>query len=166
MDKFLLILGVLGVVLSGCSDNRNLKLATTTSTENSELLDHLIPVFTNETGITVKVIAVGTGKAIKLGENGDVDVILVHAREAEDKFVKDGFGVNRKDVMHNDFILIGRPEDAAGIKKAKTVVEALHLIAQKEANFFSRGDDSANAQRSSGGRSLGSSRNRACRKMV
>ena len=126
----------------GCSQKTNLKIATTTSTENSGLLDHLLPVFTEETGIAVEVIAVGTGKAIKLGENGDVDAILVHARAAEDKFLADGFGVNRKDVMHNDFVIIGKSEDVARIKKAKSAAEALQLISQKEADFISRGDNS------------------------
>lgn len=133
---------LLGLILSACSERKPIRLATTTSTENSGLLDNLLPVFTEETGIEVEVIAVGTGKAIKHGENGDVDAILVHARAAEDKFVKDGFGVNRQDVMHNDFVIIGAAEDKAEVKVAKTAAEALRLIAENKADFISRGDDS------------------------
>ena len=142
MKNLLLFIFVLILIFSGCSQKTALRLATTTSTENSGLLDELLPAFTEETGIDVNVIAVGTGKAIKLGENGDIDVILVHARTAEDKFVNSGFGVNRRDVMHNDFVIIGAKEDKAGIKEAKTAVEALKLIAEKQIEFISRGDNS------------------------
>ncbi|MBC8385120.1 MAG: extracellular solute-binding protein [Candidatus Cloacimonetes bacterium] len=142
MKKLLIILAIFGLLVSACGEKQALRLATTTSTENSGLLDNLLPVFTQETGIKVEVIAVGTGKAIKLGENGDVDAILVHARAAEDKFVSDGFGVNRRDVMHNDFIIIGVVEDKAGIKEAKTAAEAMKLIAENKSDFISRGDDS------------------------
>jgi tungstate transport system substrate-binding protein len=142
LKKILVALVLLGLILSACSERKPIRLATTTSTENSGLLDNLLPVFTEETGIEVEVIAVGTGKAIKHGENGDVDAILVHARAAEDKFVKDGFGVNRQDVMHNDFVIIGAAEDKAEVKVAKTAAEALRLIAENKADFISRGDDS------------------------
>jgi len=142
LKKIILFLITLLIFLAACSPKNTLKLATTTSTENSGLLDYLLPVFTEETGIVVEVIAVGTGKAIKLGENGDVDVILVHARSAEDKFVSSGFGVNRRDVMHNDFVIIGNPEDVAGIKEAKNAADALLKISEKEVDFISRGDDS------------------------
>ena len=88
------------------------------------------------------VIAVGTGKALKLGANGDVDVVFVHARKAEDKFVADGNGVDRRDVMHNDFVVVGPKGDPAGLKKAKTAVDAFKLLAEGKAEFISRGDDS------------------------
>jgi len=117
-------------------------LATTTSTENSGLLAYLLPLFEKDSGIRVDVIAVGTGKALKLGENGDVDVVLVHARGLEDKFVADGFGVNRRDVMYNDFIIIGDKKDPAKIKKSKNVMEAFKLIYDNSANFISRADNS------------------------
>ena len=121
---------------------KSIKLATTTSTDNSGLLAELLPPFTREYGIEVEVIAVGTGKAMKHGENGDVDVILVHARQAEDKFVAEGYGVNRRGVMHNDFIIVGPGTDPAGIRGLKDAVEALRRIAGTESPFVSRGDDS------------------------
>jgi tungstate transport system substrate-binding protein len=118
-----------------------LRMATTTSTEDSGLLYVLLPLFEKDFGVKVDVIAVGTGKALKLGENGDVDVVLVHAREAEDAFVKSGFGVNRRDVMYNDFIIIGPPEDPAAIKEVDAV-DAFRKIAEKKHPFTSRGDES------------------------
>ncbi len=122
----------------------NLKLATTTSTENSGLLGVLLPAFEERYNIKVDVIAVGTGAAIQLGENGDVDVVLVHARAAEDKMVEEGYGVNRRDVMHNDFIIVGPPDDPAGIKGEKDAALALTKIAnsEKQVFFVSRGDKS------------------------
>jgi tungstate transport system substrate-binding protein len=119
-----------------------LKLSTTTSTENSGLLDVLIPPFEKQFNVKVDVISVGSGKAVKLGENGDTDVVLVHERDLEDKFVADGYGVNRRDVMHNDFVIIGPNTDPAGISKAKTAAEAFKLIAHKRTPFVSRGDQS------------------------
>ncbi len=149
---------VLVVLAGACSDSskpvakpaggepekqaESIKLATTTSTDNSGLLAALLPAFKEEEDIEVKVIAVGTGAAIKLGENGDVDVILVHARAAEDKFVADGFGVNRRDVMHNDFVIIGPEEDPAGIKGMSDAAEALKKLSESGGSFVSRGDDS------------------------
>lgn len=122
----------------------NLKLATTTSTENSGLLGILLPPFEERYNIKVDVIAVGTGAAIQLGENGDVDVVLVHARAAEDKMVEEGYGVNRRDVMYNDFIIVGPPADPAGIKGEKDAALALTKIAnsEKQVFFVSRGDKS------------------------
>jgi tungstate transport system substrate-binding protein len=120
----------------------HLKCATTTSTENSGLLAELLPVFQKEHNIIVDVIAVGTGKAIQLGENGDVDVILVHARAAEDKFVREGYGINRKDLMHNDFVILGPNHDPAGIKGMTSASGALKKINASQASFISRGDDS------------------------
>jgi tungstate transport system substrate-binding protein len=119
-----------------------LKLATTTSTENSGLLGVLLPPFEEKFGIKVDVIAVGTGKALTLGENGDVDIILVHARAAEDKFIEEGYGVNRRDVMFNDFIILGPSDDPAEIKGESNVTLALKKISDRKAYFVSRGDDS------------------------
>lgn len=121
---------------------KTLKLATTTSTDDSGLLDYLLPEFQKDTNYKVDVIAVGTGQAIEMGEAGDVDVILVHARAAEDKFVEDGFGVDRRDVMYNDYLFIGPADDPAGIKGTTDAVAALKAIADKKAVFISRGDDS------------------------
>ncbi len=120
----------------------HLKLATTTSTENSGLLGVLLPPFEEKFGIKVDVIAVGTGKALTLGENGDVDVVLVHARAAEDKFIGEGYGVNRRDVMYNDFIILGPSDDPAEIKGESNIILALKKIAVCKAYFVSRGDDS------------------------
>lgn len=119
-----------------------LKLATTTSTANSGLLEVLIPPFEKRFGVRVDVIPVGTGKALKLGGMGDVDVVMVHARSAEEKFVAEGYGVNRRDVMYNDFILLGPTADPAQLKEAKTLQEAFRRLAVGKAPFFSRGDDS------------------------
>jgi len=119
-----------------------IRLATTTSTENSGLLADILPDFERTTKNKVHVIAVGTGKALRLLREGDVDVVLVHARAAEDKIVADGYGVNRKDVMYNDFVIVGDPRDPAKIKGDKNAVDALKKIAQQKALFVSRGDDS------------------------
>ena len=119
-----------------------IKLATTTSTDNSGLLDALIPPFTEATGVAVDVIAVGTGKALALGRNGDVDLVLVHARSREDQFVSDGYGVNRRDVMHNDFVILGPSNDPAGIRGMKDAAAALKKISTSGSSFVSRGDDS------------------------
>lgn len=119
-----------------------LKMSTTTSTENSGLLNILLPPFEEAFHVKVDVIAVGTGKALTLGANGDVDIVFVHARPAEDKFVADGNGVNRRDVMYNDFVLLGPEPDPAGIKMATSAAEAFRKIAQAKVEFISRGDDS------------------------
>jgi tungstate transport system substrate-binding protein len=121
---------------------KTITLATTTSTDNSGLLKALLPVFKARSKIDVKVIAVGTGKAIKLGENGDVDVILAHAKSAEEKFVADGFGLRRVAVMYNDFVILGPNSDSAKIKGCQTAAKALQKIAEAQAPFISRGDDS------------------------
>jgi len=120
----------------------HLRLATTTSTENSGLLAELLPPFEKANDCQVDVIAVGTGKAIKLGETGDVDVLLVHARSREDKFVAEGFGVDRRDVMYNDFVILGPAADPAGISGMKAAAPAMGKIAAAQATFVSRGDDS------------------------
>jgi tungstate transport system substrate-binding protein len=119
-----------------------IKLATTTSTDNSGLLADLLPVFTEMTGIAVDVIAVGTGKALALGQNGDVDVVLVHAPSREQIFVEAGYGVNHRSVMHNDFVILGPSDDPAGIKGSSDAVEALDAVAESQSLFVSRGDDS------------------------
>ncbi len=119
-----------------------LRLSTTTSTDNSGLLGYLLPAFEAKTGIKVHVIAVGSGKALELAKNGDVDVTLVHARAAEDKFVQDGWGMDRRDVMYNDFVLAGPPRDPAAIKGGKDVVAALRKISASASTFISRGDNS------------------------
>jgi len=144
-----LILAI-GVVVACCSmagAQERLRMSTTTSTENSGLLKVLLPPFERENNCRVDVIAVGTGKALKIGETGDVDLVFVHARKLEDKFVADGFGVNRRDVMYNDFVIIGPAADPAGIKGAGTAAEALRRIAAKQAIFVSRGDESGTHQK-------------------
>ena len=121
--------------------NKLIILATTTSTEDSGLLNELLPAFTAKTDYEVDVLSMGTGKAVATGETGDCDVILVHARELEDEFVASGYGVNRKDVMYNDFIIVGPEEDPAGIK-GMSVEDALIAISENEIVFVSRGDQS------------------------
>lgn len=122
--------------------NMTLKMATTTSTENSGLLTDLLPKFEKESGYSIQVIAVGTGKALKMGEDGDVDVVLVHAPAAEKEFVEKGFGDKRYPVMYNDFIVLGPDADPAGVRDTKTAPESFAKIAEKQAIFISRGDDS------------------------
>jgi len=119
-----------------------LRLSTTTSTENSGLLGYLLPAFEAKTGIKVNVISVGTGKALELGRNGDVDVTLVHARQLEDKFVAEGWGIDRHDVMYNDFIVAGPTADPAGVKGSHDVIAAFRKIAAANVKFISRGDNS------------------------
>jgi tungstate transport system substrate-binding protein len=115
---------------------------STTSTQNSGLFDHLLPIFTKKTGIAVRVVAVGTGQAIKNAQNCDGDVLFVHAKPAEEKFVADGYGVKRSDVMYNDFVVVGPSSDPAGVAGSKDVAGALARIKQAKAPFASRGDDS------------------------
>ncbi len=121
---------------------KTIKMSTTTSTENSGLLDVLLPEFTRDTGIQVKVVAKGTGAAIRDGMDGNVDIIFVHAKAREEKFVSDGYGAYRLGVMHNDFVILGPGSDPAGIKGMKNAADALKKIAMREARFVSRGDDS------------------------
>ncbi len=115
---------------------------STTSTQNSGLLDHILPQFTKDSGIEVRVVAVGTGQAINNARNGDGDVLLVHAKKAEEAFVADGYGVKRHDLMYNDFVIVGPADDVAGIKSAESATQALVRIANSGAPFISRGDDS------------------------
>ena len=143
-----LLLGVLAglAFLTGqaatSAEDRFITLASTTSTEQSGLFGAIVPVFKGKTGIDVRVVAVGTGQALKLGEKGDADALLVHDRAGEDRFVADGFGVDRRDVMYNDFLVIGPAADPAGIKGAREATVALTKIAEAKAPFASRGDDS------------------------
>jgi len=119
----------------------DLMMATTTSTDNTGLLDYLAPKFEKETGTTLKWVATGTGKALKMGQNCDVDILFVHAPASEKKFVNSGFGVNRQQVMYNDFVLVGPKSDPAKVT-GLTPSAALRTIENKESNFFSRGDNS------------------------
>jgi tungstate transport system substrate-binding protein len=143
MRKTALVLLLLcTVILTLSAQSVRLRIATTTSTQDSGLLTVLNPPFEKMTGITVDVIAVGSGKAIRLGENGDGDVVFVHDRKLEDRFVSQGFGVNRRDVMHNDFVIVGPAEDPAGIARETTAAAAFARIAGAGAVFISRGDAS------------------------
>lgn len=117
-------------------------LASTTSTQNSGLYRYLLPKFEADTGIRVNVVAVGTGQAIKIAQNGDADALLVHHRPSEDAFVSDGFGVDRRDVMYNDFVIIGPASDPANVANATSVNDAFQRIAKANPLFVSRGDDS------------------------
>ncbi len=124
----------------------DIRLATTTSTENSGLLKVILPVFEAEYGGKVRVVSVGTGAALKLGENGDADVVLVHARALEDKFMAAGFGSVRKDVMYNDFVIVGPKSDPAAVRGMQDVMAAMKKINASGARFVSRGDESGTHQ--------------------
>ena len=122
--------------------DKSIVVASTTSTEQSGLFGHILPTFTKQTGIGVKVVALGTGQALDVGRRGDADVVFVHDRVAEDKFVAEGYGVDRRDVMYNDFVLIGPKSDPAKVAGGKDVAAALKAIAAAKAPFVSRGDKS------------------------
>ena len=124
------------------ADERLITLSSTTSTQDSGLFGHILPIFTAASGITVHVVAVGTGQALAIGARGDADALLVHDRAGEDKFVAGGFGADRRDVMYNDFVIVGPNSDAAHIRGLKNAREVLNRIAQAAAPFASRGDDS------------------------
>ena len=156
------MMGGLALVLSALSCNENpsagspetdsgnrqvIRLATTTSTEDSGLLERLLPLFEQWWGAPVHVIAVGTGRALNLGRNGDVDAVLVHDPAAEEAFVAEGYGINRRLVMYNDFLLLGPKDDPAGIGQASGPPDALKRIAQAESAFVSRGDISGTHKR-------------------
>ncbi len=140
--KLPVVAGIACLMVLSTAQGGELKLATTTSTENSGLLKYLLPKFEQKTGVNVKVIAVGSGKAMKMGEMGDVDVLLVHARKMEDEFMAAGYGVNRRDVMYNDFIVVGPASDPAGIKGGKDVLAGFRKLAGSGSKFISRGDNS------------------------
>lgn len=133
---------MLAVPAQAAPANKTVILATTTSTQDTGLLDELLPIFEKQTGYFVKTIAVGSGQAMAMGERGEADVLLVHSPDAEKKFMEAGNGLNRKLIMHNDFIIIGPAADPAKIKSAKTVKEAMKLIADSGSLFVSRGDNS------------------------
>ncbi|MCP3866897.1 MAG: solute-binding protein [Gammaproteobacteria bacterium] len=132
------------------ADNKILRLATTTSTENSGLLSELLPHFTKATGYGVQVIAVGTGKALRMGRDGDVDAVLVHAPGAEKRFVESGYGVDRRHVMYNDFVIVGPASDPAGVAGSGDATDALGRISSQQAVFVSRGDDSGTHKKETG----------------
>lgn len=144
---------MLSVVLLpvGCSGHKpqavTLTLATTTSTQDSGLLDDLLPAFEKETGINVKVVAVGSGQALELGRRGDADVLLTHSLAAELGFMNEGFGKERRAVMHNDFVIAGPLDDPAKIKKYSTGAEALRAVSESNSPFVSRGDESGTHQK-------------------
>ena len=129
-------------IFSVQAQTKTIILATTTSTQDSGLLDVLLPIFEKETGYFVKTIAVGSGQAMAMGQKGEADVLLVHSPEAEKKFMAEGYGINRRLVMHNDFIVVGPPGDPAKIKTIKSSVESFKKIASAKALFLSRGDNS------------------------
>lgn len=150
-----LILALAMTSFIGCSKDTSTKsndtkgkgsiiLATTTSTENSGLLDYILPNFKEETGIDVKVVAVGTGKALEMGRQGEADVLLVHAKSSEEQFVQEGHGTERFDVMYNDFVIIGPKDDPVKLaeKAGSDVIEAFKILSGGESKFVSRGDDS------------------------
>jgi tungstate transport system substrate-binding protein len=124
------------------AQERSITLASTTSTEQSGLFGHIVPMFEAATGIDVRVVAVGTGQALDLGRRGDADALLVHDRAGEDRFVAEGFGIDRRDVMHNDFVIVGPKDDPAGVKGMTDASAALAKVAGAKAPFASRGDDS------------------------
>ena len=144
----LLIAATATLVFAGhaSAQDKSIVVASTTSTQDSGLFGHLLPMFKARTGIDVKVVAQGTGQALDTARRGDADVVFVHAKSAEEKFLAEGFGVKRYPVMYNDFILIGPKADPAGIKGSKDIVAALGAIKTKGADFISRGDKSGTHQ--------------------
>lgn len=143
--RTLLAIGLLTLVLFssfGFAKDQRILVQSTTSTQNSGLYDYLLPIFEKETGMRVDVVAVGTGQAIKNAKNGDADVLLVHAMSSELEFVEQGYGIERLDVMYNDFVLIGPKDDPAHVSKAQNVTRALGNIQTAQQLFISRGDDS------------------------
>jgi tungstate transport system substrate-binding protein len=148
LTRRLLIAAAASFALAGhaLAQDKSIVVASTTSTQDSGLFGHILPMFKAKTGIDVKVVAQGTGQALDTGRRGDADVVFVHARPAEEKFVAEGFGVKRYPVMYNDFILIGPKSDPAGVKGSKDIVAALGAIKTKGADFISRGDKSGTHQ--------------------
>ena len=128
------------------AQDKSILVASTTSTQDSGLFGHLLPMFKAKTGIDVKVVAQGTGQAIDTGRRGDADVLFVHAKAAEEKFLSEGFGVKRYPVMYNDFVLVGPKNDPAGIKGSKDIVAAFKTLKDKGVDFISRGDKSGTHQ--------------------
>jgi len=137
-----LALGAVIALTPALAQDKSIVVASTTSTQDSGLFEYLLPLFKKKTGITVKVVAQGTGQALDTGRRGDADVVFVHAKSAEEKFLAEGQGVQRFPVMYNDFVLIGPKSDPAGIKGMKDVARAFQTIKEKQASFISRGDRS------------------------
>ncbi|KAB2873517.1 MAG: extracellular solute-binding protein [Pseudorhodoplanes sp.] len=138
-----ILVAALALGLSSVSaQDKSIVVSSTTSTQDSGLFGHILPLFRQKTGIEVRVVSQGTGQALDTGRRGDADVVFVHARAQEEKFVADGFGVKRHPVMYNDFVLIGPKSDPAGIKGTKDIVAALKTIKARQAAFISRGDKS------------------------
>lgn len=139
---FLILPILFAAAAHGVSAEKSIILATTTSTQDSGLLDVLIPIFEKKTGYFVKTIAVGSGQAMTMGERGEADVLLVHSADAEKRFVAEGYGIDRRLVMHNDFVIVGSRTDPAGIRGVKSGLEGFRKIAAARALFVSRGDNS------------------------
>jgi tungstate transport system substrate-binding protein len=148
LTRRLLIAAAASFALAGhaIAQDKSIVVASTTSTQDSGLFGHILPMFKARTGIDVKVVAQGTGQALDTARRGDADVVFVHAKPAEEKFVAEGFGVKRYPVMYNDFILVGPKSDPAGVKGSKDIVSALGAIKSKGADFISRGDKSGTHQ--------------------
>ena len=137
-----LVVGLLGIAATASAADRFITVASTTSTEQSGLFKHLLPLFQAKSGIEVRVVALGTGQALDMGRRGDADVVFVHDTVAEEKFVADGFGVDRREVMYNDFVIVGPAADPAQVAGTKDVAAALKKISETKAPFVSRGDKS------------------------
>jgi tungstate transport system substrate-binding protein len=148
LNRRLVIVAAASLAFGSCASaqDKSIVVASTTSTQDSGLFGHILPLFKAKTGIDVKVVAQGTGQALDTARRGDADVVFVHAKPAEEKFLSEGFGVKRYPVMYNDFILIGPKGDPAGIKGSKDIVAALGAIKAKGADFISRGDKSGTHQ--------------------
>lgn len=142
-----LLIGALAWGVPAQAAGKSIKLASTTSTENSGLFAYLLPQFEAKTGIKVHVIAVGTGQALRIARNGDADVLLVHHRPSEERFVRNGYGIRRHDVMYNDFVVVGPTADPARVAGTRGVLPALRRIAASRSRFLSRGDDSGTHKR-------------------
>jgi len=142
MKRAFVLVSILALFGTAAFAETRIKMASTTSTQNSGLFDYLLPIFEKKTGIKIDVVAVGTGASIEIGKRGDADVVFVHAKEQELAAVQEGFFVNRHDVMYNDFVVIGPPADPAKVKGMKFAADALKSIARLSANFVSRGDKS------------------------
>jgi len=140
--RWLLALAILAFAAPAMAQDKSIVVASTTSTEDSGLFGYLLPLFKAKTGITVRVVALGTGQALDVGRRGDADVVFVHAKPEEEKFVAEGFGIKRYPVMYNDFVLVGPKSDPAGIKGSKDIVAALKVLKDKQQPFISRGDRS------------------------
>ena len=146
LSVFTTYLLMFAIIITGCNSRTNhhstLRLATTTSTENSGLLQHILPEFEKQLDVTVEVIAVGTGQAIALGKSGDADILLVHAPGVESRFIAEGHGTHRQNVMYNDFIIVGPKHDPASIQGVSSAVEAMTTIFESNEPWASRGDES------------------------